>query len=391
MNERVAIVGLGWAGFRPVTPDQSYKELMYEAAVRAYADAGVDPRRDVESFVTVAEDFHEGTSIFDEYVPDQLGAVLKPVHTITGDGLHGLATAYMLVRTGQFEVVAVEGHSKASNIMTKSQVTAYAQDPVLNRPLRLNTHFVAGLEMNRYLYETGTTHEQCAAVVVKNRRNALRNPSAPYGAELTLGDIMAGPPLAWPLGRRETAEHADGAIVLVLASETRARQMTRHMTRHLTHRPVWIRGVGWCNDSPSLESRDWAQAPYVRKATRMAYRQAGIHNPAREIDFLEVDDTYAYKELQALEAQGFCRSGEAGKLTEAGFTGPDGELPVNVSGGSLGLGHLLDATGLARVLEVALQLRGEAGPRQLEGVEVGLAQSWRGVPTTSGAVAILGN
>ncbi len=77
MNERVAIVGLGWTGFRPTTPDVSYKELMYEAAVRAYADAGVDPRRDVESFVTVAEDFHEGTSIFDEYVPDQIGASLE--------------------------------------------------------------------------------------------------------------------------------------------------------------------------------------------------------------------------------------------------------------------------------------------------------------------------
>jgi acetyl-CoA C-acetyltransferase len=145
MNQRVAIVGVGWTGFRPVTPDQSYKELMYEAATRAYADAGVEPRRDVESFVTVAEDFHEGTSIFDEYVPDQLGAVLKPVHTIGGDGLHGLATAYMLVRTGQFHLVAVEGHSKASNVLTLPEVTAYAQDPVLNRPLRLNTHFVAGL------------------------------------------------------------------------------------------------------------------------------------------------------------------------------------------------------------------------------------------------------
>ena len=97
MNERVAIVGAGWAGFRPTTPDLSYKELMYEAAVRAYADAGVDPRRDVESFVTVAEDFHEGTSIFDEYVPDQIGGALKPVQTICGDGLHGLATGFMLI------------------------------------------------------------------------------------------------------------------------------------------------------------------------------------------------------------------------------------------------------------------------------------------------------
>jgi acetyl-CoA C-acetyltransferase len=383
MNERVAIVGLGWAGFRPVTPDQSYKELMYEAAVRAYADAGVDPRRDVETFVTVAEDFHEGTSIFDEYVPDQLGAVLKPVHTIGGDGLHGLAAAYMLVRTGQFDLVAVEGHSKASNLLTLPEVTAYAQDPVLNRPLRLNTHFIAGLEMNRYLHETGTTREQCAAVVVKNRYNALNNSCASYGADLTLAEVLAGPPLAWPVGRREVAEHADGAIVMVLASEDRA--------RHLTDRPVWILGAGWCNDSPSLENRDWAQAIYAQEAARMAYRQADIGNPQGQIDFAEVDDVYAYKELQALEALGFCRPGEAGELTEAGVTASDGDLPINVSGGSLGVGHLLDATGLARALEVALQLRGEAGSRQLEDVEVGLAQSWRDVPTTSGAVVILGN
>ena len=90
---QVAIVGVGYSGFRTITPDVSYKELIYEAAVKAYEDAGVDPRRDVDSFVSVAEDFNEGTSIFDEYVPDQLGAVLKPVHTISGEGIHGLIAA----------------------------------------------------------------------------------------------------------------------------------------------------------------------------------------------------------------------------------------------------------------------------------------------------------
>jgi len=356
---------------------------MYQAALRAYADADVDPRRDVQSFITVAEDFHEGTSIFDEYTPDQLGAALKPMHTITGDGLHGLATGAMLIRTGLFDLVAVEGHSKASNILTLPEITAYAQDPVLNRPLRLNTHFIAGMEMNRYLYETDTTLEQCAAVVVKNRRNALINPSAPFGADLTLEEVLAGPPLSWPLGRREAAEHSDGAIVLVLASEERA--------RILTDKPVWILGTGWCNDSPSLESREWGQLPYLRKAAQMAYRQAGIRNPLGVIDFAEVDDLYAYKELQSLEALGLCNAGEAGLITEDGLTEPDGELPVNVSGGSLGMGNLLDATGLARALEVVLQLRGEAGPRQLGDVEIGLAQSWRGVPTTSTAVVVLSN
>jgi acetyl-CoA C-acetyltransferase len=383
MNERVAIIGVGWAGYRPVTPEVSYKELTYEAAVKAYADAGVDPRRDVDSFVTVAEDFIEGTSIFDEYVPDQMGAVLKPVHTIGGDGLHGLATGYMLIRTGQANVVVVEGHSKASNNLTLPGVIAYAQDPILNRPLGLNTDFVAGLEMNRYLFETGTTMAQCALVAVKNRRNALSNPLAPYGADLTVDDVLAGPPLAWPLGRRETSKHADGAIVMVLASEERAFSLSQW--------PVWILGVGWCNGAPSLESRAWGELPYLQKAAHMAYRQAGIRQPYQMIDIAEVDDTYAYKELQHLEALGFCQPGEAGFLTEEGATRPDGELPVNVSGGSLGMGDLLDASGLARALEVVLQLRGEAGPRQLEEVEIGLAQSWRGVPTTSGAVAVLGN
>lgn len=381
MSERVAIIGVGWAGYRPVTPEVSYKELTYEAAVKAYADASVDPRRDVDSFVTVAEDFHEGTSIFDEYVPDQLGAVLKPVHTVGGDGLHGLAAATMLIRTGRNEIVVVEGHSKASNVRTLPEVTAFAQDPVLNRPLKLNTDFVAGLEMNRYLYLTGATLEHCAAVVAKNRRNALRNPLAPYGADLTLDEVLEGPPLAWPLGAHEAAQHADGAIVMVLASEERAAA--------LSELPIWILGIGWCNGAASLESREWGEVPYIEKAAHIAYRQAGITQPGLAVDFAEVDDTYAYKELQHLEALGLCRAGEAALLTAEGGTEAQGELPVNASGGSLGMGHLLDATGLARALEVVLQLRQEAGPRQLDEVEVGLAQSWRGLPTTSGAVAVL--
>jgi acetyl-CoA C-acetyltransferase len=381
MNDRVAIVGVGWSGFRPVTPDLSYKELIYTAALRAYSDAGLDPRRDVESFVTVAEDFYEGTSIFDEYTPDQLGAVLKPVHTIGGDGLHGLATAYLLIRTGLFSIVAVEGHSKASNILTLPQVVAYAQDPVLNRPLRLNTHFIAGMEMNRYLFESGTTLEYCAEVVVKNRRNALVNPSAPYGDILTVEHVLSGEPLAWPLNYRQTAQHSDGAIVMVLASEDRA--------KILTNKPVWITGIGWSNDSPSLENRNWAEANYCRDAARMAFKQARINNPVQSIDFAEVDDIYSYKELQSLEAMGFFRKGEAGSATAEGVTQPDGLFPVNVSGGCQGLGDLLDANGLARALEVVLQLRGEAGTRQLDNVSTGLAQAWRGVPTSSGAVVIL--
>ena len=112
MNERVAIIGVGWSGYRPVSPELSYKEMTYAAAVKAYADAGVDPRKDIQSFVTVAEDFHEGTSIFDEYTPDQLGAALKPMHTITGDGLHGLATAFMMKKPGSSTLSPLKGTAR---------------------------------------------------------------------------------------------------------------------------------------------------------------------------------------------------------------------------------------------------------------------------------------
>ena len=155
--------------------------------------------------------------------------------------------------------------------------------------------------------------------------------------------------------------------------------------------PVWMLGMGWSNDSPGLENRDWSSMQFIQDSSRMAYRQAGIQDAALAIDFAEVGDIYAYKELQTLEALGIFRPGEAGPATEDGITQPGGSFPVNVSGGCLGMGNLLDANGLARALEVVLQLRGDAGSRQLDDVTIGLAQSWRGVPTTSGAVAILGN
>ncbi|MEM2412692.1 MAG: acetyl-CoA acetyltransferase, partial [Candidatus Bathyarchaeia archaeon] len=99
---RVAIVGVGCVGFRPMTLELSFKELMFEAAVKAYEDAGgLNPRKDVDVFVTCAEDYLEGFSIFDEFVPDQLGAAMRPLFTVSGDGMLGLATAYMLIKTGQ--------------------------------------------------------------------------------------------------------------------------------------------------------------------------------------------------------------------------------------------------------------------------------------------------
>jgi acetyl-CoA C-acetyltransferase len=383
VEPRVAVVGIGHAGFAPITAGLSYKELMFEAAQRAYFDAGLNPRTEVESFVCCSEDLLEGTSIFDEYVPDQLGAAQRPVHTVAGDGLLGVATGVMLIRSGVAGVVAVEAHSKVSDVLSLGAIEAFALDPVLTRPLGVSALAVAGLDMNAYLERTGLTEEHCAMVVAKNRRNALDNPRAAYPADLAVEQVDDSAPLFWPLRELEVAGRADGCVVAVLASEERARE--------LTEGPVWVLGAGWCSGSPSLESRAWGQADTVARAAEMAYRQVDIREPAEEIDLAEVDDTFAYKELQHLEALGLAGAEEAAAALEEGDLDLDGESPVNVSGGSLGMGNLFEANGLARLQECVEQLRGEAGERQVEEVYLAVAQSWLGGPSTSAAVLVLAN
>ena len=381
MSDRVAIIGIGFTPLQPATPHASFKELMFEAAQKAYLDAGIAPG-EIDSFVTCAEDLNEGISIFDEYTPDQLGAVQKPMHTLTQDGLHGIADAVMQIRSGVAQVVVVEAHSKASNMLTPDWLLDYAIDPVFNRPLGFSPHAIAALEMNAFLHETGIRPEHCAQVTTKNRKNALRNPIAAYPLALSENQVQTSRYIAYPLREREVAARADGCVVVVLADERKSQQGPSQ--------PVWVRGFGFANDSATLESRDWIRAEYVRIAAEMAYRQAAVDNP-RAIRLFEVDDTYAYKELQHLIALGVYADGtEAARSLESGETKSSGQMPVNISGGALGMGLSLEASGLYRIVELVLQLRGQAGARQVADGRLGLAQSWRGVPTTSGAVVILG-
>jgi acetyl-CoA C-acetyltransferase len=348
MEPRVGVVGIGWSGFSPTTEGVSYKELMFEAARRAYADAGVDPRRDVDSFVCASEDMEEGTSIFDEYVPDQLGAVQRPVHTVASDGLFALVTGVMLIRSGVANVVAVEAHSKASDLLTPGRLERFAMDPVLNRPLGASALAVAGLEMRRFLHESGHAEEECAAVALRNREHGRTSVRASYSP------FVDTSPLFEPLTRDQTAQSADGCVVMVLAADEVA-----------GGDPVWVDGIGWSQDAPSIESRDWGSAAAARRAGEMAYLRAGID--PQGVDLAEVDDTFAYKQLQHLDALGL------------------GELEtsrVNASGGALGEGHLHEANGLARALACVERLRsGDA--------RVAVAQSWRGLPSTSAAVAVM--
>jgi len=380
MKEKVAIVGAGFTSLRPVSPEASFRELIFEAAVRAYEDAGLTPQ-DVDSFVSIGEDYQDGTCIMDEYTPDQLGAVQRPVHTISGDGVAGLGVAWMLIQTGQFRVVVLEGHSKASNVRHPAHVEAMALDPSFARVHGWHPSFVAGLEMRRYLHETGTTEEQVARVAVKNKYNALKNPIAAYPARLSAEQVLGSRPVAEPLRELEMAPTADGAFVFVLAAGSELERCQG--------RPVFVDSVAWISDTCNLPTRDWSRAVYTEKAAAQAYQLARIREPQSAFSFAEIDDTFAYKELQHLEALGLAERGAAGRRVEEGFFDADGPLPVNVSGGALGCGHLFEANPLRGLLEAVLQLRGQAGPRQVPRARRGLICSWRSVPTATGGVAVL--
>lgn len=409
-KRRICVIGIGYTDFNSITPDIQWKEIMYEACKKAYMDAGIDARKDIDSFITCAEDYWEGFSIFDEFVPDQVGAVLRPCCTVCGDGLYGLGTAYMQIMTEYFDVVAVEAHSKISDLLTYGDIMLHAFDPRFERPVsgpverpnyggspeytadkpkplvghsdekeRIHPYFLAGLEMQHYLKKTGTTEEQCAAVVVKNKKNAFFNPYADYEAKISVDDVMKSEYLFKPMKRLDISPNVDGAICFVLATETKARE--------LGIEPIYLSGFGWSSETPWLATRGM-DAEYAKKAAKMAYKMASITEPKKEIDVLEIDDRFSFKELQHLEALGFARPGEAGKLIEEGALEIKGSLPTNTSGGSLGVGNCVEATGIQKALEIIMQLRGHAGKRQVSDVEVGLAQAWRGIPSGSGAVAI---
>ncbi len=379
---KVAIVGMGITPLRPLSPDLSYKELVFSAAVKAYNECGINPRKDVDTFITCAEDYNEGTSIFDEYTPDQLGGALKPNHTLTQDGLQGIIAACLQIKTGYFNIAVVEAHAKSSNILTPDGIAMCALDPIYIRPLNLSSYFIAGLEFNRFLHSSNLDPAICGEVVVKNHRNALKNPYAAFPANLTLDDYFASEVLSFPLRKLDVSEGADGACVFVLACESVADSLTK--------KPIWISGFGWNSGTPNLETRNWDELSYVEKAAKMAYDMAGIRNPRRELHFAEIDDTFSYKELQHLQALGIADRMEIESFLKR-ESYPEGSFPINPSGGSLGMGHLYEATGLLRLYSACLQLRKEAGSFQLPKSDCALVHSWRGLPTESTACVIISN
>jgi acetyl-CoA C-acetyltransferase len=342
---------------------------MFEAASKAYEDAGVDPRKDVGSFISCTEDLWEGWSIADEMVPDQIGGARRPVCTVPGDGIVGVGHGMMQIRAGVADVVAIEAHSKTADVVDKLAVENLASDPVFLRTPRANNDVLAGLEMSAFLSRTGLTRADCTRVVKLAKERALKNPRASYASRFGAREIEGSQPLSLPLRVADKAEYAEVGIVIVLAGERWIRKNRKEA--------VYIDGLAWRSSTPWYEGGDVEFSKCARDSFEAAEKQAGLRGGATSFDVLEIDDMYSYKFLQHL------RSISA----EASYSGKN--QSVNPSGGSLGVGYFIEATGLHRILECVLQMRGEAGGNQVRRPKRALAVSWRGNPTASGAAAIL--
>ncbi len=223
--------------------------------------------------------------------------------------------------------------------------------------------YAAGARAHMARY--GTTAEQFGRIAVKNHYNGSLNPHAQYRDRFTLEEIMESPMIAEPLTRLMCAPIGDGAAAAILMNEEKARQHTTH--------PIWVRGSALVSGSDARAEDGGTSA----RAARHAFEMAGM--TPRDVNVIEVHDASAPAELMLYEELGLCGEGEGGKMIDDGVTEIGGRLPVNTSGGLLAKGHPVGATGVAQIYEIWLQLRGEAGDRQVSEHRVGMTENGGGM------------
>ncbi|MGD1047575.1 MAG: thiolase domain-containing protein [Candidatus Krumholzibacteriaceae bacterium] len=369
---KVAIVGAGITKFVR-RAQETGKELSWQASKMALDSCGLT--LDDVDMVTLgtAPDAFDGVHMKGEYLADGAGAHRKPYmrHYVGGGtGVFSPIHGWFHVASGMADICLVVAEEKMSSCHPHPQgafLTIF--DHTTEQPLKPTLIWIFALEMNRYMQTYGISKADIARVSVKNKGNALDHPSAQVAEKITVEDVLNSETLCWPVNRLDISPASDGAAAVVLASE--------RVARRLTDKPVWIDGVGFSIDTAYWATRDLSYPRYVETAARMAYDMAGIKEPSKEIHVAEPYDPFDYKELHHMEGLMLCPRGEAARLTAEGYTARDGNMPICPSGGALGVGNPIAATGLMKVIEIFLQLRGEAGKRQVPGKPTcGLAQAW---------------
>ncbi len=383
-------------------PEKSYRDLAREAYCAALADAGMETGDAIEfgwfsncGMWVDGQASIRGQILFTPLVRDGLFPERVPMVNVEGGcasaqmALHGAWKDILSGQCGLSLAIGVEKlfnpdapedtmavYRAAIDQLTPEEWRRYyaeageeAGKPFEEGPDRTVFMDTYAMQACYHMKAHGTTRRQIAAGAAKNHRNGALNEKAQYSFELSVDDVLNDRPVSWPLTRAMCSPVGDGAAAVLVCSE----DFLRGQPQEVQDRAIRIRACELAGgkyrrlDEPGLS----------HVAAQKAYGRAGVD--PQDIDVAEVHDATAFCEIYQAEMMGFAEIGRGGELVESGETAIGGRIPVNTSGGLVSKGHPVGATGLSMIYELARQLRGEAGARQVEGATLALAENGGGV------------
>ena len=378
MDKEVAIIGYAQTPYE-ADAEASREIQVLEVTKAALAAAGLK-REELDTVITANNDYMDGRTISNMRLVEPAGAWQKNESKVEMDGAYAALYAITRILSGDHDIAMVVGESQASVYGTYLPGIMML-DPTFDRQRwLLNEVSAAALQAMAYMDACGVSEEQLAGVAAKNLDNAASNPLALRAlAGADADKVLSSRLLYSPIRELMASPLCDGACALVLASGKAAAKADK---------PVWIKGVGFSHDS-YLTERSLAEMNSLKDAARRCYEMAGIEDPASQIDLAEVHECFAHEELMAYEALGLCEAGGGGAFFDSAATRMDGKLPVNASGGALAA-NVACAAGMARMIEAAMQIRGEAGDHQVKGTGTALAHGQTGICAQENIVYVLG-
>ena len=356
----VFVVGIGMTKFGK-HPDRAVADLGTEAVLEAIRDADIDPRRIEAAYCGhVFQGMVAGQRVLAQ--TGLAGIPLTNVEDACSSGAVAIREASLAIRAGEHDVVLALG---MEHLTTRFRGALTPAEDDLEASVGLTMPAIYAMRARRHMEEFGTTRRQLALVSVKNKRNASLNPLSQFQKPVSVEEVITSRPIAEPLCLYDCSPVSDGAAAVILCSDRRLRQLTRR------RRPIRLAAAALRTGEVESGLPSMAFEPLTRRTAEAAYEQAGVG--PKEIGLAEVHDCFTIAEVLRVEGLGLFPVGEYPVRLERGEADIGGALPVNPSGGLLGKGHPLGATGVAQVVELVRQLRGEAGPRQVAGARVGLA------------------
>ena len=372
MGRDVAVVGAGYSDPETFTDFRksvkSKEELAGDAIGSALDSAGVEAS-DLEATVFTTVDGFEATNRIErtlETFGQDRNIPLISIHTGGTGGGSAFKAAYEQVASGQHDLVLVYGSSTFDSVLEGQQVMNTAAPPLFEKPIISAIHMQT-LFGSKYMDTYGATEEDFAVAAEKNYQAASRNPWAHRREPYTAADVLDSEMVAWPARRLWICPVSSGSGALIMASG--------ELAESLTDQPAWIDSTESITNTFLTGYRTYESFPKLETLGERVYDEAEIDDPREEVDVVESFNPYVPFELMQYEALDFCDYGEGPEMLRSGITAHDGELPWNVSGGVMCTNSGICAA-LSRHIEVALQLMGEAGDRQVDSPETGLAHSW---------------